>query len=154
MSSARWRARRLPGRLWLLPSAVFHGRQGQTVNCITCHCCPPPSRPAPGKRRYPSASAGAARRRCSTPEYSSRQMQATDYDIPGDFRHWDGDAAEDHIGPFFYRPVAGGIETAFRPRPHNCNSSGAVHGGVLMTFIDYTLCVAAVAGTDERVVTV
>lgn len=81
-------------------------------------------------------------------------MQATDYDIPGDFRHWDGDAAEDHIGPFFYRPVAGGIETAFRPRPHNCNSSGAVHGGVLMTFIDYTLCVAAVAGTDERVVTV
>ncbi len=81
-------------------------------------------------------------------------MHPADFDIPGDFRHWPGDAAEDHIGPFFFRPTEFGCETAFRVRPHNLNGGGRVHGGVLMAFADYTVCLAATAGTDEHVVTV
>jgi|SRR5690625_4748155 len=83
-------------------------------------------------------------------------MQASDYGIPADFRHWQGDPAEDHIGPFFYRRVDDrSIETALRLQSQHCNSHRSVHGGVLMAFIDYTLCVAAVAnGEDEGVVTV
>jgi uncharacterized protein (TIGR00369 family) len=81
-------------------------------------------------------------------------MQAPDLDIPAGYRHWQGDPAEDHIGPFFLRPAAHGVETVFRLQPHNCNSHGTAHGGVLMTFIDYTLCVAAAHDTGEKVVTV
>lgn len=83
-------------------------------------------------------------------------MQPSDYGISADYQHWQGDAAEDHIGPFFYRRSDDvTIDTAFRLQPHNCNSHGSVHGGVLMTFIDYTLCVAAVGGgEDEGVLTI
>jgi len=81
-------------------------------------------------------------------------MRAADLDIPAGFEHWAGDPAEDHIGPFFFRFTANGCETAFRPRPHNCNSGGNVHGGVLMSFIDYTLCIAAIGDSGEHCVTV
>jgi acyl-coenzyme A thioesterase PaaI-like protein len=81
-------------------------------------------------------------------------VQADDLDIPAGYRHWRGDAAEDSIGPFFYRPTELGADTLFRVRPHNCNSGGMAHGGVLMTFADYTLCVAAVAANGEHCVTV
>ena len=81
-------------------------------------------------------------------------MQALDLDIPAGFRQGQGDPAEDHIGPFFFRLTDNGVETVFRLQPHNCNSHGSAHGGVLMTFIDYTLCVAAVGNTGESVVTV
>lgn len=86
-------------------------------------------------------------------------MQATDRnltdpDIPAGFRHFEGDPAEDHIGPFYCRLTENGVETLFRVQPHNCNSHGIAHGGVLMTFMDYTLCVAAVGDTGDKVVTV
>lgn len=75
--------------------------------------------------------------------------------IPDDFRHWTGDAAEDHIGPFFYKPLGEGrVQSAFRARPHHCNAYGIVHGGVLMAFADYTLCLAAMQGESDMVVTV
>jgi uncharacterized protein (TIGR00369 family) len=81
-------------------------------------------------------------------------MHAIGWEAAQGYRSWSGDAAEDHIGPFFYRLTENGAETLFRVQAHNLNSSGSVHGGVLMTFIDYTLCVAAVGETGERVVTV
>lgn len=75
--------------------------------------------------------------------------------IPEDFRHWAGDPAEDRIGPFFYRVAAPGrVETALRVQPHHVNTYGAVHGGVLMTFADYTLCLAAIEQEGDMVVTV
>lgn len=75
--------------------------------------------------------------------------------IPDDFRHWSGDPAEDHVGPFFFKPEGEGrVHTAFRPRPHHCNTYGGVHGGVLMTFADYTLCLAAMQSEADVVVTV
>lgn len=83
-------------------------------------------------------------------------MQASDYGIPDDYSYWRGDPAEDHIGPFFFRRSEDNkLDTAFRLQPHNCNSHGSVHGGVLMAFIDYTLCVVAMGdGVDEGVLTI
>lgn len=75
--------------------------------------------------------------------------------IPEGFRHWQGDPAEDHIGPFFYKVVgAGNVQTAFLPQKHHCNTYGGVHGGVLMTFADYGLCLAAIESEADSVVTV
>ncbi|MBU2098520.1 MAG: PaaI family thioesterase, partial [Gammaproteobacteria bacterium] len=46
------------------------------------------------------------------------------------------------------------VQTAFRVRAHNCNAHKILHGGVMMMFADYTLCIAAIGGTHEAVVTV
>lgn len=54
------------------------------------------------------------------------------------------DAAEDHAGPFYYRKLDDGrYECAFVAAQKNCNVNGLVHGGVLMTFADFSLCIAA-----------
>lgn len=76
------------------------------------------------------------------------------YDISDQYQHWQGDKAEDAIGPFFFRLQDDGIQTAFRAEERHCNAHEAVHGGVLMTFADYTLCLAANGGTQQFVATV
>ena len=58
------------------------------------------------------------------------------------------DPAEDYVGPFFYRIHADGYTSAFIPTAKNCNLNGDVHGGVLVTFADFALCIAA---TDNYV---
>jgi uncharacterized protein (TIGR00369 family) len=76
-------------------------------------------------------------------------------DIPDGFRHWAGDPAEDRIGPFFYRMTgAGRVQNTFCPQAHHCNTYGNVHGGVLMTFADQCLCLAACESEADVVVTV
>lgn len=66
------------------------------------------------------------------------------------------DPAEDHIGPFFYRESRDsregteGFECAFIAESKNCNVNGLVHGGVLMTFADFALCIAATDHYDEE----
>ena len=77
-----------------------------------------------------------------------------DYDIPANYRHWVGDTAEDSIGPFFFYMDGDNPRTAFRVQAHNCNAHNTVHGGVLMAFADYTLCLGANGGESESVVTV
>jgi uncharacterized protein (TIGR00369 family) len=78
----------------------------------------------------------------------------SDFGIPDFYRHWQGDNAEDHIGPFFFYMDGDQPCTAFRIQPRHCNSHDTVHGGVLMTFADYTLCLGANGGENESVVTV
>lgn len=56
------------------------------------------------------------------------------------------DPAEDHIGPFYYGKQDGRIVYAFEAGDTHCNAHGFVHGGVLMTFADYALCMEA---TDQ-----
>ena len=55
------------------------------------------------------------------------------------------DPAEDHIGPFYFEPKDsdgfGGY--GFQLKATHCNAMGSVHGGVLMTFADFALCMAA-----------
>ncbi|KKO12509.1 PaaI family thioesterase [Pseudohongiella sp.] len=75
-------------------------------------------------------------------------------DVPAGYKHWHGDRSEDHNGPFFFKLDGDDIATAFRVRPENCNAHNTLHGGILMMFADYTLCLAAIGGTHEGVVTV
>ncbi len=83
-----------------------------------------------------------------------KRQRPEDYGIPAHFQHWDGDQAEDSIGPFFFALQDGEIHTAFRVKPENCNAHRTLHGGISMMFADYTLCLAAIGGTHEGVVTV
>ena len=85
---------------------------------------------------------------------SSNKYDPTDFGLPADFRHWQGDEAEDFVGPFFFRIEDGKVTTAFRIQPHNCNGHRTLHGGVTMMFADYTLCISGIEGGDEGVVTV
>jgi acyl-coenzyme A thioesterase 13 len=63
--------------------------------------------------------------------------------FPADFGTDAGfDIAEDHIGPFYFSRSEPGLY-AFKAGPQHCNAHGIVHGGVLMTFADYALCMAA-----------
>ena len=77
-----------------------------------------------------------------------------EYGLPEHYRQWQGDEAEDYNGPFFFTMDEGRSLTAFRVRSCNCNAHRTVHGGVLMMFADYTLCIAANQGRQESVVTV
>lgn len=77
-----------------------------------------------------------------------------DYDIPPHYQHWQGDQAEDYIGPFFFLMEGQHPRTAFRIQQHHCNAHDSVHGGVLMTLADYTLCLGANGGSSESVATV
>lgn len=64
------------------------------------------------------------------------------------------DPAEDYIGPFYYSTRMA-HNYAFVAADKHCNANGIVHGGVLMTFADYALCMAATNGyKDESCVTV
>lgn len=81
-------------------------------------------------------------------------MKPQDFDVPEQYRHWAGDPAEDRIGPFFFRIEHAVIYSAFRVQVGHCNSHGTAHGGLLMAFADYTLCIAANEGKNEGVVTV
>lgn len=81
-------------------------------------------------------------------------MNPQDFDVPTQFRHWRGDPAEDRVGPFFYRIEQAVVYSAFRAHAGHCNSHDSVHGGLLMAFADYTLCIAANEGKEESVVTV
>lgn len=53
------------------------------------------------------------------------------------------DPAEDHVGPFYYQQADDGYDCLFIPSTKNCNVNGLVHGGILMTFADFSLCMAA-----------
>lgn len=81
-------------------------------------------------------------------------LNPKDYNVPDKYRHWVGDKAEDYIGPFFFYMDGNQPRTAFRVREQNCNAHDTVHGGVLMAFADYTLCMGANGGENESVVTV
>lgn len=58
---------------------------------------------------------------------------------------WSGrDPFEDHCGPYHWRELdGGGWATGFTAAPHHMNGHGAMHGGCLMTFADYSLFVIA-----------
>ena len=65
------------------------------------------------------------------------------------------DPAEDHIGPFYYRRDGADYEFAFLAGPQHANANNTLHGGVMMTFADYSLCMVATEGyANESCVTV
>ena len=54
------------------------------------------------------------------------------------------DPFEDLVGPLGYKADGDTIRFAFRVEPRHCNTQSTVHGGMLMTFADYALCLTAV----------
>lgn len=58
------------------------------------------------------------------------------------------DPAEDHIGPFYFKKVGDRWRFAFVAETRHCNTFDIIHGGVLMTFADFCLCLDA---TDHYV---
>ena len=50
------------------------------------------------------------------------------------------DPFEDHVGPFGYKVEDGRITFAVQTDERHRNTGGSVHGGMLMTFADFALC--------------
>ena len=77
-------------------------------------------------------------------------MNPADFNVPNDYttaRH--ADDTEDRIGPFFRSVSANSVVTAFRATAAHCNAMSVLHGGVLMTFADYTLSEVALHGGEQ-----
>ena len=53
------------------------------------------------------------------------------------------DPFENLVGPLGYRVSDGKISFAFLAEPHHRNTGDTLHGGMLMTFADFALCLAA-----------
>lgn len=49
------------------------------------------------------------------------------------------DPFETALGPFCFKIEGGGVRCAFEPRREHLNGSGAIHGGALMSFADFSL---------------
>ena len=62
----------------------------------------------------------------------------------GPFKGWStwsggADPFESSIGPFCFREDEGGVRCAFMPTRAHLNGGGAIHGGALMSFADFSL---------------
>src|SRR5437899_8657531 len=63
------------------------------------------------------------------------------------------DPFEDHVGPFYFRITgdarqAGSVHCVLPTAPHHGNYAGGVHGGAILTFADYALCLVAGRAAD------
>ena len=69
---------------------------------------------------------------------------------------WSGgsDPYETHIGPFYFRQEDGQARCVFEPQRRHLNGGGAIHGGCLMSFADFSLfAIAHNALRDTHAVT-
>ncbi len=66
------------------------------------------------------------------------------------------DPFEELVGPLCFKEDPDGrVRFAFEAQPKHANTAGQIHGGMLMTFADFALCLAAIHGQPgERCVTV
>ena len=53
------------------------------------------------------------------------------------------DPFEDYVGPLGYKVEDGQIYFAFEAKPQHANTGDTLHGGMLMTFADFALCLIA-----------
>tara|TARA_B100001123_G_scaffold434338_1_gene560731 strand:+ start:787 stop:1197 length:411 start_codon:yes stop_codon:yes gene_type:complete len=64
--------------------------------------------------------------------------------LPSEYQVYEyDDPFEDHVGPLGYKVVDGTITFAFLADARHRNTAGTVHGGMLMTFADFALCLTA-----------
>ncbi|MGX1196832.1 PaaI family thioesterase [Parvibaculum sp. MBR-TMA-1.3b-4.2] len=72
------------------------------------------------------------------------------------YQTWDGhDPFEDHAGPFYFRKTEDGeVACAFEATEKHCNGGGFLHGGLLMTFADFSLFAIGEAALNGPAVTV
>ncbi len=71
------------------------------------------------------------------------------------WRQWQNDNFEMHAGPFYWRIEDDGrVVNRFIVEPHHLNGGGAVHGGCLLTFADFSVFTIAEKAIAGRAVTV
>ncbi|MDA1093326.1 MAG: PaaI family thioesterase [Acidobacteria bacterium] len=77
--------------------------------------------------------------------------------IPEGYRLFEWiDPFEELVGPMCFKEDPDGcLRFAFEAQPKHANTAGQIHGGMLLTFADFALCLAAIHGLEgERCVTV
>lgn len=77
-----------------------------------------------------------------------------DHPFPGYHVYDPADPFEDHVGPMYYKRDSKGAHCLLPTRPEHLNSGSMVHGGLLMSFIDYALATAAGALDNKFALTV
>lgn len=77
-----------------------------------------------------------------------------DHRFPGYLVYEPTDPYEDHVGPMYYKRDGAGAHCLLPTRPQHLNSGSMVHGGLLMSFIDYALATAAGALDGKFALTV
>jgi uncharacterized protein (TIGR00369 family) len=77
-----------------------------------------------------------------------------DHPFPGYQVYDPADPFEDHVGPMYYKRDGQGAHCLLPTRPEHLNSGSMVHGGLLMSFIDYALATAAGALDNKFALTV
>ena len=64
--------------------------------------------------------------------------------LPAGYKPYEyDDPFEDLVGPLGYKVADGRVSLAFEAAAHHCNTQAMIHGGMLMTFADYALCLTA-----------
>ena len=67
------------------------------------------------------------------------------------FKKWyETEPFEDFVGPFFYKKNKNNYLSAFKCKDHHLNSMGTLHGGMIMSFIDYTMFVVCLDSIKEQ----
>ena len=67
------------------------------------------------------------------------------------FKNWyEVEPFEDYAGPFYYQENEDGNVSAFECKKHHLNAMGTLHGGMIMSFIDYTLFVISLNQIKEQ----
>ena len=61
------------------------------------------------------------------------------------------DPFETLLGPFCFKIEDGRVRSAFEPKPQHLNGGGALHGGALMSFADFSLFSIAHKSLSEGV---
>jgi len=65
--------------------------------------------------------------------------------LPPGYRPYDyHDPFESLVGPLGYKVEAGHVSFVFDVQPQHRNTGDALHGGMLMTFADYAVCLTAI----------
>jgi acyl-coenzyme A thioesterase PaaI-like protein len=76
--------------------------------------------------------------------YWAKRVTETEGEWAGWSRHPGGDPFEDLAGPFYHRKREDGVPVcAFRAERKHLNGGGFLHGGLMMTFADFSLFVIA-----------
>ena len=64
--------------------------------------------------------------------------------LPPGYKRCDyDDPFENLVGPLGYKVDDGSVSFIFEAAAHHCNTQEIIHGGMLMTFADYALCLTA-----------
>ena len=67
------------------------------------------------------------------------------------FEKWyETEPFEDFVGPFFYKKNKNNYVSAFECKDYHLNAMGTLHGGMIMSFIDYTMFVVCLEAIKEQ----